>query len=113
MAQQQHNLEIYEPYDYQGDNPIHAAGISVLAGPMRDEYYLVKVEHPFQIDRAEVKLLLIQPHYNGDKIDRAVGSTCTVNISRVVNTPNTDPGERLSFEDFERWGVGKITLSPH
>lgn len=113
MEQQQHALEIYEPYDYQGDNPIHAAGVSVLAGPMRDKYYLLKIEHPFQVGSAEVELLLIQPRYNGDKIDRAVTSTCTVNISRVVNIPNTDPGEHLSFEDFERWGVGKITLSPH
>ena len=34
-------------------------------------------------------------------------------LSRVVNVLSTDPGEHLSFEDFERWGVGKITLSPH
>ncbi len=112
MKQQQHILEIYEPYDYQGDNPIHAAGISVLKGPMRDEYYLVKVEHPFQFESTEVEQLLIQPRYNDDNIDRAVTSTCTVIISRVINNPGTDHGERLSFEDFERWGVGKITLSP-
>ena len=112
MSKQEHVLEVYEPYDYQGHNPIHAAGVSVLPGPMRDEYYLVQVEHPFQIDATEVELLLIQPRYNGDKIDRAVTSTCTVNISRVIHALNPDPGERLSFEDFERWGVGKISLSP-
>lgn len=111
MSKQEHVLEVYEPYDYQGDNPIHAAGVSVLPGPMRDEYYLVQIEHPFQIGAAEVELLLIQPRYNGDKIDRAVSSTCTVNISRVTHALNTDPGERLSFEDFERWGVGKISPS--
>lgn len=112
MSKQEHFLEVYEPYDYKGHNPIHAAGVSVLPGPMRDEYYLVQVEHPFQIDATEVELLLIQPRYNGDKIDRAVTSTCTVNISRVIHALNPDPGERLSFEDFERWGVGKISLSP-
>lgn len=111
MSNQEHVLEVYEPYDYTGDNPIHAAGVSVLPGPMRDEYYLVQVDHPLQIGAAEVELLLIQPRYNGDKIDRAVLSTCTVNISRVIHAPNPDPGERLSFEDFERWGVGKISLS--
>ena len=111
MSNQEHVLEVYEPYDYTGDNPIHAAGVSVLPGPMRDEYYLVQVDHPLQIGAAEVELLLIQPRYNGDKIDRAVSSTCTVNISRVIHAPNPDPGERLSFEDFERWGVGKISLS--
>jgi hypothetical protein len=112
MSKQAHVLEVYEPYDYRGDNPIHAAGVSVLPGPMRDEYYLVQIEHPFQVDTTEVELLLIQPRYNGDKIDRAVSSTCTVNISRVTQALNTKPGERLSFEDFERWGVGKISLSP-
>jgi hypothetical protein len=111
MTKQEHVLEVYEPYDYRGDNPIHAAGVSVLPGPMRDEYYLVQVEHPFQVNSTEVELLLIQPHYNGDKIDRAVSSTCTVNISRVIHALNQNPGERLSYEDFERWGVGKISLS--
>jgi hypothetical protein len=111
MSNQEHVLEVYEPYDYQGHNPIQAAGVSVLPGPMRDEYYLVQVKHPFQVGAAEVELLLIQPRYNGDKIDRAVSSTCTVNISRVTHALNPDPAERLSFEDFESWGVGKISLS--
>ena len=111
MTKTEHVLEVYEPYDYQGDNPIHAAGISVLPGPMRDEYYLVELEHPFRIDATEVNHLLLQPHYNGDKIDRAVSSTCTVNICRLIHAPNPDSDERLSFDDFERWGVGKISLS--
>ena len=50
MTEQRHVLEIYEPYDYQGINPLNVAGIAVLAGPMRDNYYLVKLENPFCID---------------------------------------------------------------
>lgn len=112
MSQQQHVLEIYEPYDYQGNNPLHAAGVSVLPGPMRDHYYLLRVEPPFQLGADQVELLLIQPRYNGDKIDRAVSSTCTVNIARVTRFSENDEVERVSFEDFERWGVGKISLAP-
>lgn len=109
MTEQKHVLEIYEPYDYEGINPLHVAGVAVLAGPMRDNYYLVRLENPFCIDRdTSVEQLLIQPHYNGDKIDRAVSSTCTVNIARVTSTSELGGGGKVGFEDFERWGVGKI-----
>lgn len=109
MIEQKHVLEIYEPYDYEGLNPLNVAGIAVLAGPMRDNYYLVRLENPFCIDRdISVEQLLIQPRYNGDKIDRAVSSTCTVNIARVTSSTDLGNDDKLSFEDFERWGVGKI-----
>lgn len=109
MTEQKHVLEVYEPYDYQGINPLNVAGIAVLTGPMRDNYYLVKLENPFCIDRdVNVEQLLIQPRYNGDKIDRAVSSACTVNIARVTSDSDLANSGRVSFEDFERWGVGKI-----
>jgi hypothetical protein len=109
MTIQHHALEIYEPYDYHGDNPLSVSGIAVLTGPMRDTYYLVELEHPFVIDQQNVTQLLLQPRYNGDTIDRAVGSTCTVNVARVTSTADLLQIEKLSFDDFQRWGVGKIT----
>jgi hypothetical protein len=109
MTIQHHALEIYEPYDYYGENPLSVSGIAILAGPMRDTYYLVKLEHPFVIDKQSVTQLLVQPRYNGDNIDRAVGSTCTVSIARVLAATDLSLAKRLSFDDFQRWGVGKIS----
>ncbi len=109
MTIQHHALEIYEPYDYHGDNPLSVSGIAVVAGPMRDHYYLVRLEHPFLIEQQDVIQLLVQPRYNEDTIERAVGSTCTVNIARVVSKADLSQVAKLSFDDFQRWGVGKIS----
>jgi len=104
-----HALEVYEPYDYRGDNPLSVAGIAVVAGPMRDNYYLVQLDHPFLIEHSSIRQLLVQPRYNEDEIDRAVSSTCTVTIARVIGDANLVTMDRISFSDFERWGVGKIS----
>ena len=109
MTIQHHTLEVYEPYDYRGDNPLIVAGIAILAGPMRDNYYLVQLDHPFIIDDDSVTQLLVQPRYNGDKIDRAVSSTCTVNIARVIGDHDLVNMDKVGFDDFTRWGVGKIS----
>lgn len=109
MTIQHHVLEVYEPYDYHGDNPLSVSGVAVIAGPMRDNYYLLELEHPFSIDHRDVRQLLVQPRYNGDQIDRAVSSTCTVNIARVLGTEDLSHTEKVTFDDFERWGVGKIS----
>jgi len=108
---QQHVLEIYEPYDYSGQNPVTAEGIAVIPGPTRESYYLLQISSPFEFEHETVEQFVIMPHYTGDKIDRAVSSTCTVNIARVP--PGIDLSNKtiLAFEDFLRWGVGKISLS--
>jgi hypothetical protein len=108
ITTQHHVLEVYEPYDYHGDNPLMVSGVTVLAGPMRDNYYLVQLDTPFIVEQKKFIQLLVQPRYNGDKIDRAVSSTCTVNISRVINGIDLSQLDKISFDDFERWGVGKI-----
>jgi hypothetical protein len=109
MTIQHHALEVYEPYDYRGDNPLSVSGIAIIAGPMRDNYYLVQLDHPLFIDHNSVTQLLVQPRYNEDKIDRAVSSTCTVNIARVIGDADLLNLKKLGFANFERWGVGKIS----
>lgn len=110
MTEQLHVLEVYEPYEYQGQNPLCVEGVAVVAGPMRDSYYLLRLDKPFEFEHDVVEQLLVSPRYNGDKIDRTVSSTCTVNIAVVP--PNTDLSDRdhVRFEDLQRWGVGKISL---
>jgi hypothetical protein len=109
MIIQHHALEVYEPYDYQGDNPLSVSGVAVLTGPARDNYYLLQLDHPFLIEQQNVTQLLVQPRYNEDNIERAVSSTCTVTIARVLGDADLKSIDKLGFGDFERWGVGKIT----
>lgn len=110
MVNQQHVLEVYEPYEYKGQNPLSVAGVTVLKGPMRDNYYLLRLDTPVEYEHELIELLLVLPHYTGDKIDRAVTSTCTVNIARVPADSDIADKTSVSFEDFQRWGVGKISL---
>jgi len=106
---QQHVLEIYEPYEYTGQNPVAAEGIAVIPGPMREHYYLLQIFRPLEFERETIKQFIVMPHYNGDKIDRAVSSTCTVNIARVPSDADLSDKAMLAFCDFLRWGVGKIS----
>ena len=112
MSQQQHVLEVYEPYEYSGPNPLNAEGIAVLPGPSRENYYLLQLKQPFEFEREMIEQVLVVPRYNGDKIDRAGSSACTVNIARVPAGASLESKSRLSFEDFLRWGVGKISPCP-
>jgi hypothetical protein len=111
MTPQQHILEIYEPYDYAGENPLTVEGIAILPGPTRENYYLLRVEHPFQFEHETIEHVLILPRYN-DGIDRAVSSSCTVNIARIPAGVNLREKTRIEFDDFLRWGVGKISPCP-
>jgi len=113
MDGQQHVLEVYEPYEYKGQNPLTVAGVTVLKGPMRDNYYLLRLNTPVEYDHEWIELLLVLPHYTADKIDRAVTSTCTVNIAVVPADSDIVDKTSVGFEDFQRWGVGKISLNNH
>ena len=80
---QQHVLEIYEPYEYAGPNPLNVEGVAVLPGPSRENYYLLRLADPLQFEQELVEQVLVVPRYNGHKIDHAVSDTGTVNIARV------------------------------
>lgn len=111
---QQHVLEVYEPYEYTGKNPLVIEGVAVLPGPSRENYYLLRLDNPLDFEQEKIEHLLVSPHYMGDKIDRAVSSTCTVNIARIPADVELDDKGRLRSDDLHRWGVGKISLSiPH
>ena len=112
VMRQQHVLEIYEPYEYAGPNPLNVEGVAVLPGPSRENYYLLQLANPLQFEQELVEQMLVVPRYNGDKIDRAVSSACTVNIARVPTGASLDGKTRVTFEDFLRWGVGKISPCP-
>jgi len=108
MGPQHHLLEIYEPYDYEGRNPISAEGAGIVKGPNGTYYYLLDLPEPVQVDAETISQLLLLPRYNGDSIERATCSTCTVNVclSRAGVKMRTDV--TFTFEDIQHWGVGKI-----
>lgn len=112
MDETQHLLEVYEPYEYKGPNPISVSGSGILRGPNGAFYYIVAVTSPFNVDSTRVEQLLVLPRYNGDKIQRAKQSTCTVNIATVRAGVRLEHMGSLSYADICHWGVGKITQVP-
>ncbi len=109
MTDQQHVLEVYEPYEYEGANPLTLTGVAVLPGPMRHDYYLLRLDQPFVFEQQRVEWLLVSPRYNGDRIDQTISSACTVNIARVPPETDLQDKSSISFQDFQQWGVGKIS----
>lgn len=103
-----HLLELYDAEDYSGPNPIHVTGVGVVSGPENAEYYVIQLAEPIQLNNESVTQLAIRPHYDGDSVDRAIDSVCTVGIT--IGKPNQDyiPGYKYGFEDFKLWKVGKI-----
>jgi hypothetical protein len=108
MSDHKHLLEVYEPYEYTGPNPVHVLGSGVLRGPNGASYYLLSIDGILELDETSVVQLLVLPRYNGDKIERAAQSCCTVNIARVRPGVTLNPGEPFAYTDVMHWGVGKI-----
>ena len=109
MNEHKHLLEVYEPYSYEGPNPMRVLGSGVLRGPNGASYYLLTLDGTLELDQAAVAQLLVLPRYNGDKIERAEQSCCTVNIARVKPGVTLNPGDAFAYADVSHWGVGKIT----
>lgn len=108
MGEHKHLLEVYEPYEYEGPNPMHVLGVGVLRGPNGAFYYLLDVEGDLRLGDDPVLQFLVLPRYNGDKIERAELSSCTVNIERVRPGVHLQAGNAFSYQDVTHWGVGKI-----
>lgn len=112
MDENQHLLEVYEPYEYKGPNPISVSGAGILRGPNGAFYYIVAPTSPLQVDSSPVAQFLVLPRYNEDKIQRAEQSTCTVNIATVRPGVTLEHMGPLSYTDICHWGVGKISQVP-
>lgn len=108
MGEHKHLLEVYEPYEYTGPNPLHVLGGGLLRGPNGAFYYLLNVEGDVQLNGDPVLQMLVLPRYNGDKIERAEQSTCTVNIECVRSGITLLAGAPFGYADVRHWGVGKI-----
>lgn len=112
MTRSKHILEVYEPYDYAGPNPMVVSGVSTALDPTGVEYFLLQLNEPVTLNDAALVQILVKPRYNGDKIDRATSSTCTVNICRVMPGHYINGSGHFEFKQVHHWGVGKITVAP-
>ncbi len=111
MTANHHYIEIYEPYEYSGPNPLTVNGVAVLQDPVHHDHYLLDLVSPLKVGKQKIEQLLVAPRYSGDKIDRAMSSTCTVSIACVPAGVHLNPEDLLSFDNLLRWGVGKISLA--
>jgi len=109
MSAHKHLLEVYEPYGYEGPNPMRVHGTCVLRGPNGAACYLLSIEGTLELEEITMAQLLVMPRYNGDKIERAEQSSCTVCIARVLPGITLCENIPFTYNDVAHWGVGKIT----
>jgi hypothetical protein len=112
MSNNTYTLEIYDDEDYAGPNPVHLIGQFVVRGPEGTQYYVLKPSTPLMLDGRELSCLAIRPHYDGDPINNAIESNCTVGIALPANGTGYKEGVTYGFNDFVFWKVGKIK-PPH
>ena len=112
MTQAKHILEVYEPYDYDGPNPMVVAGVRTIKDPAGASYYLLHLRDPIPFHEELIEQILVLPRYDGDAITRAQSSDCTVNICRVLPGTHVNGEDHFEFEQVDHWGVGKITTAP-
>lgn len=103
-----HLIEIYEPYDYAGQNPLPVEAIGKINGPGKTEYYLLDTNLVLSSSPKPVNQLVINPRYQGDNIHKMMDSQTTVGISCLKQGIQVKAGDSVSYADLTYWGVGKI-----
>ena len=106
-----HTIEVYEPNDFPGQNPIHANSVGVVKTRDRSEFFLLDLEQPFDHKGTLVSQLILQPRYYGDKIQRAVRDMCTVSIMCVKPDSHLSTESFMQLSDVSSWGCGKVNPS--
>lgn len=104
-----HRIEVYEPFEYNGPNPLILVGCGLLTTPDKKEAYLLAVQEPLRIDDTEYRQIIVRPRYP-DPIERVTESNCTVIISLVRPDRSVEVGGEYQYGDILNWGIGKINL---
>jgi hypothetical protein len=102
-----HQIEVYEPFEYEGPNPILVIGQGLVNSPDKKEVFLLGVETDLEIDGVAYRQVLVRPRFP-DPIERATTSACTVIISLVKADRRIDVGSAYQYPDVVNWGIGKI-----
>lgn len=109
MTSATHVIELYEPGNFAGQNPLHIKGVGVIRSRDRSEYFLANLMEPFDYEGDQVAQIVVLPRYYGDKIQRAAKDLCTISILRVKAGINLDVDSTVDFSSIIKWGCGKIT----
>jgi len=109
MSENCHRIEIYEPFDFDGPNPLFVSGLGLLETPDKKEAYLLKLQDALEIDGEIYHQLIVRPRYP-DPIERATESNCTVLILLVKQGSTVNSGESFQYNDIVNWGIGKISV---
>jgi hypothetical protein len=104
-----HRIEVYEPYEYDGPNPLIVVGRGLLTTPDKKEAYLLDLHVPLTIDGETYKQIIVRPRYP-DPIERVTESNCTVLILLVKEGSSPKVGDEYQYSDILNWGIGKISL---
>ncbi|MDX5151437.1 MAG: hypothetical protein R3188_03090 [Acidiferrobacterales bacterium] len=108
MSNRCHRIEVYEPFEYDGPNPLLVVGRGLLVTPDKKDAYLLDLHAPLNIDGKTYKQIIIRPRYP-DPIERVTASTCTVLILLVKEGVSPEVGDQFQYNDILNWGIGKIS----
>lgn len=109
MSTRCHRIEVYEPFEYDGANPLLVVGRGLLVTPDKKDAYLLDLHAPMIIDGEMYNQIIVRPRYP-DPIERATDSTCTVLILLVKKGSAPKVGDQFQYNDILNWGIGKISL---
>ena len=109
MSENCHRIEVYEPFEYEGPNPLLVSGRGMLETPDRKEAYLLDLHSPLDVAGEKYSQLIVRPKYP-DPIERVTESNCTVLILLVKQGSKPILGEPFQYGDILNWGIGKISL---
>lgn len=102
-----HQIEVYEPFEYDGPNPLITIGQGIVDSPDKKQVYLLAVDTDLEIDGVNYRQILVRPRFP-DPIERAISSSCTVIISLVKADRIIEVGGAYQYMDVVNWGIGKI-----
>jgi len=104
-----HRIEVYEPFEYDGPNPLMVTGRGLLVTPDKKDAYLLDLSAPLDIDGVKYRQVIVRPRYP-DPIERVTESNCTVLILLVKEGCSPEVGSEFQYNDIQNWGIGKISL---
>ncbi len=107
MQASSHRIEVYEPFEYDGPNPINLKAEGLLVTPDKKDAFLLGVDTVLSIDGEEYRQIVVRPRFL-DPIERATQSSCTVIISLVRPDHSIDVDSQYQYTDVLNWGIGKI-----
>ena len=104
-----HRIEVYEPFEYDGPNPLMVTGRGLLVTPDKKDAYLLDLRAPLDINGVNYRQVIVRPRYP-DPIERVTESNCTVLILLVKEGCSPEVGSEFQYNDILNWGIGKISL---